>query len=255
MRIGLSLVALLAVMAVAAVAAAQRSGQAANLRDLGEAPELRNNVFLNTDAPLRLADLRGQVVLIKFWTYDCINCIRSMPYVQGWHETYADEGLVVIGNHYPEFAYERDLNNVEAALGRLNINFPVAQDNSRATWAAYNQRFWPTVYLIDKAGQIRYKHIGEGQYPQTEAAIQALLAEDYTPTVVTKEPASERLFVQATEPLNVRTGPGTNHRRVATVSTNAVFVVLGEQDGWYEIEFDGEGGHYLSGEYTDVAAW
>jgi thiol-disulfide isomerase/thioredoxin len=229
------------------------------LRDRGPAPELENNIFLNTDQPLRLEDLRGQVVLLKFWTFDCINCIRTLPHVQGWHDTYAEEGLVVIGNHYPEFRYERDLGNVEAALTRLEITYPIAQDNSRATWAAYNQRYWPTIYLIDKQGNIRYQHIGEGRYSQTETAIQTLLAEEYIEEDVSVEDeivtVPQRFFLQATDPLNVRTGPGTQFNRVGTISTQGVFVVLGQENGWYEIEWDGEGGHYVSGEYVEVTSW
>ena len=96
-----------------------------------------------------------------------------------WHNTYSDQGLVVIGNHYPEFSYEEDLDNLKSAIERLEIPYAVAQDNDRATWSAYNNRYWPTLYLIDKQGHFRYTHIGEGRYDETEAAIQALLAESY----------------------------------------------------------------------------
>ena len=96
-----------------------------------------------------------------------------------WHETYASQGLVIIGNHYPEFAYEADLDNLEDALTRLEVPYAVAQDNEGETWRAYKNRYWPTLYLIDKRGHIRYKHIGEGAYEETEAAIQALLAEPF----------------------------------------------------------------------------
>ncbi|MBN2500756.1 MAG: redoxin domain-containing protein [Anaerolineales bacterium] len=96
-----------------------------------------------------------------------------------WHNAYKDQGLVVIGNHYPEFGYEHDLDNLKEAIERLDIPYPVAQDNDRKTWGAYNNRYWPTLYLIDKQGNIRYTHIGEGAYAETEAAIQALLAEEY----------------------------------------------------------------------------
>jgi peroxiredoxin len=96
-----------------------------------------------------------------------------------WHNTYTEQGLVIIGNHYPEFSHEADLDNLKAAVEELNIPYAVAQDNDRATWGAYNNRYWPTMYLIDKQGRIRYTHIGEGAYAETEAAIQALLAEPY----------------------------------------------------------------------------
>jgi hypothetical protein len=97
-----------------------------------------------------------------------------------WHNTYKDQGLVIIGNHYPEFSHEADLDNLKAAIERLEIPYAVAQDNDRATWGAYNNRFWPTLYLIDKQGHIRYTHIGEGAYAETEAAIRALLAQPYS---------------------------------------------------------------------------
>jgi hypothetical protein len=102
-----------------------------------------------------------------------------IPSLREWHETYKDQGLVVIGNHYPEFNHERDLGNLRDALQRLDIPYPVTQDNDRQTWGAYNNLYWPTLYLIDKWGHIRYTHIGEGAYDQTEATIQALLAEPY----------------------------------------------------------------------------
>lgn len=102
-----------------------------------------------------------------------------IPSLREWHNKYASQGLVVIGNHYPEFAYERDLDNLKEALVRLDVPYPVAQDNDRTTWRAYNNHYWPTLYLIDKWGNLRYTHIGEGRYAETEKAIQALLAEPY----------------------------------------------------------------------------
>lgn len=149
------------------------------LPDLGPAPELENEIWLNTDRPLRLAELRGQVVLLDMWTFGCINCRRTIPHLREMHTKYKDQGLVVIGNHYPEFAYERELDNLKEALVRLEVPYPVAQDNDRATWGAYNNRYWPTLYLIDKRGHLRYRHIGEGRYRETELAIEALLAEPY----------------------------------------------------------------------------
>jgi hypothetical protein len=102
-----------------------------------------------------------------------------IPSLRGWHNKYGDQGLVVIGNHYPEFSYERDLDNLKEALVRLDVPYAVAQDNDGKTWRAYRNRYWPTLYLIDKWGHIRYVHIGEGAYEETEQAIQALLAETY----------------------------------------------------------------------------
>ncbi|MBI1256771.1 MAG: redoxin domain-containing protein [Chloroflexi bacterium] len=148
--------------------------------NLGVAPEFRDDVWLNTESstPLRLTDLHGQVVLLEFWTFECINCLHILPHVLDWYDTYHDQGLNVVGIHFPEFSYEADYNNLVAAVKRLEIPFPVGQDNDGATWNAYGQRYWPTVYLIDKQGNIRYVHIGEGGYNETEIAIQGLLAEN-----------------------------------------------------------------------------
>jgi thiol-disulfide isomerase/thioredoxin len=153
----------------------------APLPDHGEAPELTNTIWLNTpnEQPLRLADLRGQVVLLDFWTFGCINCIHVIPSLREWHDKYSDKGLTIIGNHFPEFSYEHDLANVRDAIKRFEIRYSVAQDNDGATWYAYGTRYWPTMILIDKRGHIRYTTIGEGNYERTEKAIQLLLAETY----------------------------------------------------------------------------
>ena len=154
---------------------------AVELPDGGPAPELTNTVWRNTpgNLPLRLADLRGQVVALEFWTFGCLNCQHVMPSLKEWHERYSSQGLAIIGNHYPEFAYEADLGNLEEAIARFELPYAVAQDNERATWSAYGVRYWPTLMLIDKQGHIRYEHIGEGRYAETEAAIRTLLAESY----------------------------------------------------------------------------
>jgi thiol-disulfide isomerase/thioredoxin len=149
------------------------------LKDLGPAPELNNKVWLNVDHPLRLADLRGKVVLLEMWTFDCINCQHVMPSLKAWHEKYSEHGLVLIGNHYPEFAHEADLDNLKQAIKQYQIPYAVAQDNDGATWRAYRNGYWPALYLIDKAGRIRYLHVGEGAYERTEKAITTLLAETY----------------------------------------------------------------------------
>jgi thiol-disulfide isomerase/thioredoxin len=111
------------------------------------------------------------------WTFGCINCQHVLPALKGWHDQYADKGLVIIGNHYPEFSYEADLSNLKDAVAKNDIRFAVAQDNDGKTWNAYRNQYWPTMYLIDKNGHIRYVHIGEGNYAETEAAIQNLLSE------------------------------------------------------------------------------
>lgn len=145
------------------------------LSDYGSAPEFTGiDNWLNSD-PLTLQSLRGKVVLVDFWTYSCINCIRTLPYVTGWYEKYKDDGLVVVGVHTPEFAFEKDTSNVQTALKRYNINYPVAQDNDYGTWQVYGNEYWPAHYLIDQNGKIVYVHFGEGNYQETEQAIQQLL--------------------------------------------------------------------------------
>jgi thiol-disulfide isomerase/thioredoxin len=160
---------------ISAAESTQRSR--ANLPELGEAPELTNDIWLNSETPLRLSSLRGKVVLLEMWTFGCVNCRNVIPSLKAWHQTYTDQGLMIIGNHYPEFSHEHDLENLRDAINRLGIEYPVAQDNEGVTWKAYKNRYWPTLYLIDKVGKIRYIHIGEGAYEETEKAIQSLLAE------------------------------------------------------------------------------
>jgi len=141
------------------------------------APELTQiSGYINTD-PMTLADLKGRVVLVDFWTYSCINCIRTIPYLNTWHQKYADDGLVIVGVHTPEFQFEKDYNNVKAAVEKFEIKYPVVQDNDKGTWNAYENRYWPRKYLVDNEGYIRYDHIGEGSYAETEKVIQSLLSE------------------------------------------------------------------------------
>jgi thiol-disulfide isomerase/thioredoxin len=130
--------------------------------------------WLNSD-PLTIAALRGSVVLIQFWTFGCINCIRTLPYVTRWHQQYADLGLRVIGIHTPEFAFEREVSHVQSALTEHQITYPVPLDNEFKTWKAYENRFWPHLFLADREGVLRYDHIGEGAYEETEQTIQRLL--------------------------------------------------------------------------------
>jgi hypothetical protein len=149
------------------------------LPDLGPAPELKNSTWLNTDSPLQLADLRGKVIGLEMWTFACINCQHVMPYLKDWYARYEDQGLVLIGNHFPEFSYEADLKNLQKAVADDGILYPVAQDNDGETWDAYHNNYWPSLYLIDKRGHIRYVHIGEGAYDEIEGNIKSLLAEAY----------------------------------------------------------------------------
>jgi thiol-disulfide isomerase/thioredoxin len=130
--------------------------------------------WLNSEA-LTVADLKGSVVLLQFWTFACINCQRTLPYITEWHRQYAAQGLKVVGVHTPEFAFERELGNVKAALAEHQITYPVPIDNEFATWKAYKNRFWPHLFLADREGIIRYDHIGEGAYAETEQTIRQLL--------------------------------------------------------------------------------
>jgi thiol-disulfide isomerase/thioredoxin len=142
-----------------------------------DAPELRNiSDWINSE-PQTLANLKGSVVLVDFWTYSCINCQRTQPYLNAWYEKYKDDGFVILGVHAPEFAFEKVTQNVRDAVEDANISYPVALDNDFSTWQAYENRFWPAKYLIDKDGQVRYTHFGEGDYAETEETIQALLNE------------------------------------------------------------------------------
>ncbi len=141
------------------------------------APELRDIAnWINSD-PQTLVSLRGKVVLIDFWTYSCINCIRTQPYLNKWYDAYEKDGFVIIGVHAPEFAFEKISANVRDAVNIADIKYPVALDNNFSTWKAYDNQFWPAKYIIDKNGQVRYTHFGEGKYDETEDVIQKLLKE------------------------------------------------------------------------------
>ena len=147
---------------------------------LGTAPEFAGiTAWLNSEV-LSMDELRGRPVLIDFWTYGCINCIRTLPHVRAWHDAYAPHGLVVVGVHTPEFQFEHVEENVRESLPARGVIWPVAMDNGYKTWRAYQNRFWPHKFLIDQDGRIRYHKIGEGAYQDTEKAIRALLAEGGT---------------------------------------------------------------------------
>jgi thiol-disulfide isomerase/thioredoxin len=150
-----------------------------SLQYFGPAPELVGKTWLNADHPVHLADLRSHVVLIDMWTFGCPACQRSIPALRGWQEKYAWQGLVVIGNHYPEFAREAELESLKIAVRQFGIRYPVLQDNEGVNWRAYGSRNWPTLYLVDKRGHLRYQQAGEGNTSQTEAALRQLLAEPF----------------------------------------------------------------------------
>jgi cytochrome c biogenesis protein CcdA/thiol-disulfide isomerase/thioredoxin len=141
-------------------------------------PDLSGAIAWINSQPLTADQLKGHVVLVDFWTYSCINCLRSIPYVRAWAEKYKDSGLIVIGVHTPEFAFEKDLDNVRKAVGELNIKYPVALDNDYKIWKAFNNSYWPADYMVDATGKIRFHHFGEGKYDETEQQIQQLLKEN-----------------------------------------------------------------------------
>jgi cytochrome c biogenesis protein CcdA/thiol-disulfide isomerase/thioredoxin len=163
-----------------------------DLDDFGPAPEFAGiGSWLNTE-PLTLAELRGKVVVIDFWTYSCINCLRTLPYLKRWDEAYRDKGLVLVGVHSPEFAFERVESNVEDAVERLGVRYPVALDNEFETWTAWGNRYWPAKYFVDRQGHVRYAHFGEGDYEGSEEVIRTLLAEPGLPGPVSGEIEGER---------------------------------------------------------------
>jgi thiol-disulfide isomerase/thioredoxin len=147
------------------------------LPDEGPAPPLDGAVQWLNSQPLSLQSLRGKVVIVDFWTYSCINCLHTLPYVKAWEAKYRDKGLVVIGVHAPEFAFERNIGNVKQAIKRLGVVYPVAIDNNFAIWKAFNNEYWPAHYFIDAKGHVRYTHFGEGAYAKSEQVIQQLLRE------------------------------------------------------------------------------
>ena len=149
---------------------------AVSLPNKGPAPDFINTNWLNT-APLTLAALRGTVVMMEFWTFDCINCQDVLPSLKAMYADYKDKGFTIVSMHDPEFEHEKVWDNVKAAVKQYGIEYPVAQDNDFATWNKFKVNAWPTWILLDKKGNIRYEHIGEGAYDETRAAIQALLAE------------------------------------------------------------------------------
>ena len=150
----------------------ERGGEVGNC-----APEFAGTQEWVNSVPFSMASQLGKVVLIDFWTYSCINCIRTLPFLQTWHERYADEGLVIVGVHTPEFEFEKVYDNVVDATVDMGVAWPVVQDNDYAVWSSYSNRFWPAKYLVDKDGVIRYRHFGEGKYAETEEEIRKLLAE------------------------------------------------------------------------------
>jgi len=160
-----------------ALAAAQGTS---GLPDYGVAPSLHADGAWINSPPLTLSQLRGKVVLIDFWTYSCINCLRTLPHLKAWYAAYHPKGLVIIGVHTPEFAFEHVTSNVRAAVKRLGITYPVMQDNDYKTWDNYDNAYWPAEYLIDRNGHVRHTHFGEGEYSTTDNLIRRLLGDSGT---------------------------------------------------------------------------
>lgn len=153
------------------------SEQPVSVAKSSAAPEFVTGNWINSD-PLTLKSLRGRVVLVDFWTFACYNCRNTLPYVKEWDERYRDKGLTIVGVHSPELDEERLFENVKRETVSLGIRYPVVTDNDYATWRSYNVEAWPTLFLVDKQGRIRWSHAGEGEYEKTEKLIQQLLAEE-----------------------------------------------------------------------------
>jgi cytochrome c biogenesis protein CcdA/thiol-disulfide isomerase/thioredoxin len=161
------------------------NGAADSIQNASIAPEVQGIAQWINSEPLTVRGLRGKVVLIDFWTYSCINCLRTLPHIKAWDRAYRDDGLAIIGVHSPEFAFERVPGNVRTAVRRLGIRYPVALDNDFATWRAYANEYWPAKYLIDRNGRVRYFHFGEGEYDRTESLIRRYLGERVTGSAAT----------------------------------------------------------------------
>ncbi len=193
--------------------------------------------WLNTpgDRPVTLASLRGKVVLVDFWTYSCINCLRTLPHLRAWYSTYHRDGLEIVGVHSPEFAFEHVLANVQDAVHRLRVTWPVALDNDFATWNEYSNNYWPADYLIDRQGNVRDVTFGEGGYAATETAIRKLLGvtgqttdvSNLTPTANPADhagdvPRSGRAGPDSLRRLVARRGPAGSYRLAASLPQNAI---------------------------------
>lgn len=161
--------------------------------------------YINTSPEELTKDIEGKVVLYDIWTYSCINCIRTLPYITAWNEKYADDGLLIIGIHSPEFEFEKDPENVKMAVDKYGITYPVVLDNDMKTWKAFDNRYWPRKYIADHEGYIRYDHIGEGSYDETEKVIQDLLKERATQLGLNTAAAESLVKLQEFEHTSYRT--------------------------------------------------
>lgn len=220
--------------------------------------------------PLTLAGLRGQVVLVDFWTYSCINCLRTVPYLNAWYQRYRGDGLVVIGVHSPEFAFEHDPERVARETARLGITYPVAVDSDKKTWSAYRNQYWPHKYLIDRGGNIRFTQIGEGGYVETEAHIRELLAEDGRTldplmAVVTPEPVDPKSIATPEiyfgshfgqflgNPMGLRGIGKAAYSEPERIEPNLFYLVGTWAIGEESVAATGAGGHRIHLKYTAKA--
>ena len=168
------------------------------------APEFPKNVTWLQGGPLAMAELRGRPVLIDFWDYTCLNCLRTLPYLKEWHKRYKDLGLVIVGVHAPEFSFAHNAEHVRRAVASEGLEYPIVVDNEYAVWQAYANRYWPAKYLVDREGKLRYYHFGEGAYDRTEAAVQTLF----------REASPEIILPGLVEPLRDEDKPGAVCYRV-----------------------------------------
>ncbi|WP_322028566.1 cytochrome c biogenesis protein DipZ [Paraburkholderia sp. J76] len=197
---------------------------AADMPVEGRLPPLDGALTWLNSAPLTPEALRGKVVLVNFWTYSCINCLRTLPYLKTWAERYRNDGLVVIGVHTPEFGFEHDAGNVKRALANLNIRYPVAVDSDYRIWNAFGNQYWPAFYLVDAQGRVRYHHFGEGDYAQAEQAIRQLLADNgrATSTATAAQPAPQASgALAAADPRDIGSGETYVGYREAQGNANA----------------------------------
>jgi len=230
-RIYLIIAGIVAVVAVAGVLIAAGSNpdtisgpvDTSHLPDDGPAPALLAKGWINSP-PLTAADLRGKVVLYDFWTYSCINCVRTIPYIRSWYDRYRSDGLVVVGVHSPEFDFEKVHSNVEKAVKHLGVTWPVALDDDMTIWNAFNNEYWPADYIADRTGHLRNSHFGEGDYTNTENVLRALLG---VPTSSPRATLTGKPETAATGDINPETYLGTERSEIGTASGLKVYAAVG----------------------------
>jgi thiol-disulfide isomerase/thioredoxin len=212
------------------------------------APDFPKNVTWLQGGPLTISELRGRPLLIDFWDYTCVNCLRTLPYVKEWHRRYREDGLTVVGVHAPEFSFAHNVENVRRAVAEQGLEYPVVLDNDYAIWQAYANKYWPAKYLVDREGYLRYYHFGEGAYGETEQAIQALLREAFP----------EVLLPALMEPLRDEDKPGAVCYRVTPELYlgyqrgrigNTAGIAVDTPATYKDIDKHAEGYFYLEGDW------